>query len=404
MLDISFEKQLGIIFDGKRFDFVVIGAGGTGGHFLPNLARQVSIKNEEIKSNDIYQGLPSGEYCHTITLIDADDVEPKNLIRQNFASMDVGKNKAEVLAKRYGRTFGVNIGAMSDYVSSPKDLLMKLNTIRKTNTNRALLDDDFDEVDEDTTKNYRDYIKRTHLDRNRVFVIIDCTDNNKTRLIINEVGNILKTHRVVLLSSGNEEHSGQVSFGIKSNAVGIGYQLADIASNPIIHNDTTRMFSIPCYYDIFPDSPVDKLPEELSCAESAVSAPQNISANINAANILFDFVNKMLNNVPIREYLVFFDSESMARSVFKLTETDVKRGLSLVKNNYFLNNEFPVLDKPVSPNLVSPPTWDEVRKKDKEESERKRAEAQAMLNKKTNEDVNVEIKVEQQSFFDNFTF
>lgn len=404
MLNISFEKQLGVVFDSKVFDFVVIGAGGTGGHFLPNLARQVSIKNEEIKSNDIYQGLPFGEYCHTITLIDADDVEPKNLIRQNFASMDVGKNKAEVLARRYGRTFGVNIGAMSDYVNSPKDLLIKLNTIRKTNSNRALLDDDFDEVDEDTTKNYREYVKRTHLDRNRVFVIIDCTDNNKTRLIINEVGNILKSHRVVLLSSGNEEHSGQVSFGIKSNAVGVGYQLADIASSPNIHNDTLKMFSIPCYYDIFPDSPVDKLPEELSCAESAVSAPQNISANINAANILFDFVNKMLNNVPIREYLVFFDSESMARSVFKITETDLKRGLSLVKNNYFLDNEFPILDEPVSPNLVSPPTWDEVRKKDKEEAERKREEAQAILNKKTNEDVEVEIKVEQQSIFDSFTF
>ena len=36
-------------------------------------------------------------------------MEAKNLLRQNFIQADVGKNKAEVLAQRYGRAYGVNI-------------------------------------------------------------------------------------------------------------------------------------------------------------------------------------------------------------------------------------------------------------------------------------------------------
>lgn len=45
----------------------------------------------------------------TVYLCDGDTVSNKNLIRQNFALRDVGKNKAEVLATRYASVFPENI-------------------------------------------------------------------------------------------------------------------------------------------------------------------------------------------------------------------------------------------------------------------------------------------------------
>lgn len=76
----------------------VFGCGGTGSRVVPLLA-------QFIKS---CPWVPNPE----ITLIDFDNVEEKNLLRQNFIATDVDKNKALVLANRYSRAFGINIGAI----------------------------------------------------------------------------------------------------------------------------------------------------------------------------------------------------------------------------------------------------------------------------------------------------
>jgi hypothetical protein len=64
----------------------LIGCGGGGSHLLPDLVRLV----------------PSDE----IVVIDGDTLEEKNLDRQLFDSKDVGRNKAEALADRYGLVSG----------------------------------------------------------------------------------------------------------------------------------------------------------------------------------------------------------------------------------------------------------------------------------------------------------
>ncbi len=74
---------------------VVIGCGGTGSRLIPPLAQLMST----------LQTLISPE----MVLVDFDIVEEKNLSRQNFAKADVGKNKAEVLAARYSKAFGLKI-------------------------------------------------------------------------------------------------------------------------------------------------------------------------------------------------------------------------------------------------------------------------------------------------------
>lgn len=121
-----------------NYHFIIIGAGGTGGYLIPNLGRMVGIKNKEGKS-------------HTVTIVDKDLIEDRNLLRQNFSPNDVGKNKAEVMASRYGRAFGQTFYYLTDYIESGEQVLEIMQS-----------------------------------EPNKMPVIIDCVDNNKTRFIIKE--------------------------------------------------------------------------------------------------------------------------------------------------------------------------------------------------------------------------
>jgi len=66
---------------------LIVGGGGIGSFLCGELNRL--ILNEQIKLDD------------EITIADFDNVEMKNISYQNFEVEDIGKNKAEVLSKRY---------------------------------------------------------------------------------------------------------------------------------------------------------------------------------------------------------------------------------------------------------------------------------------------------------------
>lgn len=278
-------------FEDTTYHFIVIGAGGTGGYLIPSLARMVSIKNNERRALN--------KKTHSITIVDSDEVEQKNLLRQQFVANDVGKNKAEVMARRYGRSFNEPISYVDRYLENKEQLNELMN-------------------------------KDNSLDVVRV--IIDCVDNNKTRLIIKETVDERAKYatKIISLSSGNEETSGQVIFSYRNQA--------------IKKNSVQENVDSPDLFDIFPLATVDKLPTEMSCAESAISAPQNIHTNMTAANILFGFLNKLLNNKTINELAVFFDITTQQNSVFKATESDVKRLLKMTPNNgallYYFGDEY----------------------------------------------------------------
>ena len=77
----------------RPVQIVIIGAGGTGGYVIPHL----------------YRIAYASEHPCRIILADGDVVEDKNLIRQSFSPMDIGENKAAVMAERYSNVFGINI-------------------------------------------------------------------------------------------------------------------------------------------------------------------------------------------------------------------------------------------------------------------------------------------------------
>lgn len=198
------------------------------------------------------------------------------------------------MATRYGRAFGETFYYLSEYIENADQVVEIVRS------------------------------------ENKIPVIIDCVDNNKTRFIIKEglrkYQDIYGDRNTLSLSSGNEEYAGQVVFS---------YQIADI------YNDWTNYRTIsPDLIDIFPNMDIDKLPSEESCAEQAVSAPQNIHTNMTAADILFGFVNRLLNNKPIDVSTIFFDSSTMMRKSYSGRDSHIKELLKMVPGNKALKTFF----------------------------------------------------------------
>lgn len=77
----------------------LIGCGGTGSHIAQALARLASHCRDT-----------NGPFVQLV-FVDGDTVEHKNVGRQLFSASDVGKNKAQCLAARFGAVFGISIVA-----------------------------------------------------------------------------------------------------------------------------------------------------------------------------------------------------------------------------------------------------------------------------------------------------
>jgi len=205
----------------KPVKIIMLGAGGTGGHIAPHLYRLLHTLERPVK----------------VVIADGDIVEEKNLVRQNFISADLGKNKAQVLAERYATAFGIEIKYIPDFVECGD----KLSELIMPDTYRS-----------SSYSNQR---------QEGLVILIGAVDNNKSRQLCHQA--FKNADNLIYIDSGNGEYTGQVVCGIKRSG---------------------RTYYKPIG-DVYPDilSNTDKFPTQLSCAEAAVSAPQSIVANIMAA-------------------------------------------------------------------------------------------------------------------------
>lgn len=273
---------------GSAKHFVIIGAGGTGGYLIPNLTRQIALQNEARGKE--------GHAPHSLTIIDGDIVEEKNLVRQNFVDRDLNKNKAEVMADRYGKAFQLSISYIPEYIVST-DMLVQLIDMER-----------------------------------HVPVFIDCVDNNKTRVFIEEAHRTF--NQSYFISSGNEEMTGQVVLSTNSGRK----QLESVFESeefgyPVVVKTPSILNMFPSMLD-----GSDKLPTEMSCAENAESAPQNIHTNMTAANLIFGFANKILAKPEdvtkgIDHFAVFYNLNNMTFRTFATTKEDFKSALKMVEGN-----------------------------------------------------------------------
>ena len=79
----------------------LVGCGGTGSHLAQSLARLAAHCRDTAGAPEV-----------SLTFIDGDTVEPKNVGRQLFSDADVGTNKAQALAARFSAVFGLRIQAI----------------------------------------------------------------------------------------------------------------------------------------------------------------------------------------------------------------------------------------------------------------------------------------------------
>lgn len=226
--------------------FYVIGCGGTGSYLIRDLARLISIFNAKNGTE------------HSMVLCDKDDVEAHNLSRQNFVGADVGSNKAEVLAKRYSIAFRTDIKFVKEYIT--KD---NINTI-------------------------------IPIERHSMNVIIGCVDNNKTRHILSDHFKQGADLPCVYIDSGNEEFGGQAMFSCNRSFHHVSRQ-TESEYRALFYGD--RMPSaLETVVEHFHLSDNDRHPDEMSCAERAEHAPQNILTNIMAGDTLLGYCNLILSS------------------------------------------------------------------------------------------------------------
>ncbi len=221
----------------KKYNFIVIGTGGNGGHLLPNLCRLV-------------KSVPHIQ-C-SIIVADADVVETKNVGRQNFIAADVGKNKAAVMAERYGAAFGISIAYVDRYIEDVKTI----SELSRTSYNVE----------------------------SKVPFVIGCVDNNKTRQVIHDW--FRNTLNAAWLDVGNNEFIGQAV---------LGYNVVSRMKNAA--PEKPYPFYCPPVTERYPDIVTDhnaKFNSELSCDEMAVSAPQSIMTNIMAASCVMMMITPLL--------------------------------------------------------------------------------------------------------------
>ncbi len=211
---------------------VMFGAGGTGGHIAPHLYRLLHALDRPVK----------------VIIADGDLVEEKNLVRQNFIAADLGKNKAQVLAERYASAFGMEAQYIPEFVESEE----MLSELVKPESQPVWMD----------SEKYPQELP----------ILIGAVDNNRSRQLCHQV--FQKSEELVYIDSGNGEYTGQVVCGIRRKGK--------------------------TYYkpvgEVYPDvlDKTDKFPTELSCAETAVSAPQSIAANIMAATAVVAYIYNIL--------------------------------------------------------------------------------------------------------------
>lgn len=263
-----------------------MGCGGTGAYVVSHLARLISVSNRQRRSGSRNR---YGYHRYNeikLYLADGDFVEDKNLIRQHFIAQDIGRNKAEVLGERYAAAFGIQVGVVPKDLEKPSDL---------------------------------DFLK---LDGNHTSVVVGCVDNNASRKVIREwfygtkdgsQDNMRYHHNwssKFWIDSGNEERNGQVVCGYRPSARGFyGSQKLNPSRTA---KSAAGEFSMPCAPEIYPSllENSDQFNSQVSCAERAESAPQNMQTNVTAATLIMNYLNKIVANEPIKSHCVEFSIDN----------------------------------------------------------------------------------------------
>lgn len=241
------------------FNIIVIGSGGTGTYFLKEFSRYLSGNRKVLK------------IIQSLTIIDGDVVEKKNLGRQAFAPEDIGNYKASVMASILNDAFDLDD---TQWCGFPVYLTK--------------------------TEQFSDFIKM----KSSIPVIIGCVDNHACRLVCEKY--FKSCSNCIYYDSANEFSSGEIVFAPKFNR----HRLSPLRS------------------EIFPEIKKGDLRnvEEMSCTELNEAAPQHIAVNMNAGMYLLSAVTTLFETGTCFAGMTVFDVLTMESQHFRPDELRWKKG------------------------------------------------------------------------------
>lgn len=251
----------------RKYQIILAGCGGTGSWLAPAIARTarwLSDRGKEVM----------------VTFVDPDQVEEKNVYRQNFCSAEIGRNKAETLACRYGTAWGIEIGA-----------------IPYTLSDHCIAHD------------------------NGLTLICGCLDRESARKDIKRI--IRLRSRFYWLDSGNSQSSGQVLFGgpdikepdpfvIKGMCTWLPLpakqhpELVMVVSTPADPSTPSTSSGI----GNSPSAGSLTTGPEMSCAEMVLRDAQGMAINQRMAAEMADYLVRLLVTKDLRKYATYIDLES----------------------------------------------------------------------------------------------
>lgn len=253
----------------KDITIHLIGNGGTGSWLAPHLARIAKLLQ------DVHQvGV-------RLIFWDPDTVEEKNIFRQNFCEAEIGANKAETLARRYGLAWGIEIMAMS--IPFSRDAI------------------------------YRNSLGSRYGDSSMP-VFITCVDNNRAR---QEVAKTCAETDSWWLDCGNIKTAGQVS---------IGRSLSSSEPDPLRFPSMTTWVPLPSmqFPGILQQETEDRNEEVsysgMSCADIALVDEQGLSINHVIASAAAAMLMKLLVTKDLQHHCAYVSIDSGATFVYNSPE------------------------------------------------------------------------------------
>ena len=188
-------------------------------------------------------------------------MQEKNLLRQNYLPQDIDKNKAEVMASRHSRAFGVNI----NYVPEMFDAYEKESSGKKR-------------------------------------IIVGCVDNNKARReiarYVSKIWDSFASNKdIYWIDAGNEKKTGQVIVGSK------------------FIQDVT---------DLYPEiliSAYDSV-EQVSCADRMLQDEQNMFVNLTSSNLILNYIKNIVLDIPMVSHGTVFNIDNKFDNYYVLKKTD----------------------------------------------------------------------------------
>ncbi len=237
----------------------LIGTGGTGSWLAPHVVRLAHFLRE------------ANRMRVTVTFIDPDTVEPRNVFRQNFSKAEIAANKAETLALRLGAAWGTEI------------------RMYKARFDQKMVDLAYGDVG----------------------VLIGCVDNAAARKSIAEAldhspygwgggwsrGDSPALPHLLWLDCGNGENTGQVLLGSTSNV--------KILRSAFPHfPNSTFCIQLPSPHLQHPDLLEPRASEfkataaepAASCAQTAFTGDQSPSINALVANVAATYLWRMFTD------------------------------------------------------------------------------------------------------------